>query len=264
VFGVLAVVGAGFLLGWILSRMHVLPGTAVLWGSTPGAATAMIVLAEAYGADARLVAFMQYLRVAIVAAFASIVARVWGLNPMHAAPEVVWFPDIAWPSLLETLTLAVAGPLLAHKLRIRAGAFLIPLAAGLLLSRAGWLVIELPPWLLLLCYAVIGWCIGLRFTRPLLLHAARALPRVMACMLALIALCGALAGVLVIAAGVDPLTAYLAMSPGGADSVAIIAASSKVDAPFVMAMQTTRLIAVIFLAPLITRRLAGAADSTPR
>jgi membrane AbrB-like protein len=58
-------------------------------------------------------------------------------------------------------------------------------------------------------------------------------------------------------AGVDPLTAYLATSPGGADSVAIIAASSKVDVPFVMAMQTSRLLAVIFLAPIITRYIAA-------
>jgi membrane AbrB-like protein len=121
----------------------------------------------------------------------------------------------------------------------------------------GWLTIELPPWLLLLSYAVIGWSIGLRFTRSLLAHAAKAFPRVLACMVALIVLCAVLAGVLVVTAGVDPLTAYLATSPGGADSVAIIAASSKVDVPFVMAMQTTRLVAVILLAPVITRYIAS-------
>jgi membrane AbrB-like protein len=80
---------------------------------------------------------------------------------------------------------------------------------------------------------------------------------VLTCMLLLIALCGALAAVLVHTAGVDPLTAYLATSPGGADSVAIIAASSKVDVPFVMAMQTSRLVAVIILAPIITKHMAA-------
>jgi membrane AbrB-like protein len=210
-------------------------------------------MAEAYGADARLVAFMQYLRVAAVAAVASIVARVCGLSVSHAGPEVTWFPSISWSSLMATLALATLGPLLAHKLRIRSGAFLLPLVLGLVLTHLGWLVIELPPWLLVLTYAVIGWSIGLRFTRPLLLHATKALPRVLACILTLIALCAVLAGVLVVVARVDPLTAYLATSPGGADSVAIIAAASKVDVPFVLAMQTTRLAAVIFLAPLITR-----------
>jgi hypothetical protein len=257
VFGVLAVIAVSTFLGWLLTRMHVLPGTAVLWGSSPGAATAMIVMAEAHGADARLVAFMQYLRVAVVAAGASIVARLWNLNPLHAAPSVVWFPSVHWLPFLATLALATLGPLVAHLLNIRSGALLIPLGVGLLLNHLGWLVIELPPWLLLLTYAIVGWSIGLRFTRSLLAHAAKAFPRVLACMVALIALCGVLAAVLVITAGVDPLTAYLATSPGGADSVAIIAASSKVDVPFVMAMQTTRLVAVIFLAPIITRYLAA-------
>jgi membrane AbrB-like protein len=252
-FGVLAVIATSTFLGWLMLRMQVLPGTAVLWGSSPGAATAMIVMAEAYGADARLVAFMQYLRVAAVAAVASIVARIWGLNPAHSGLHVTWFPAISWLNFMGTLALATLGPLFAHKLQIRSGAFLLPLALGLLLSHLGWLVIDLPPWLLVLSYAIVGWSIGLRFTRPLLLHATKAFPRVLACMLTLIALCGVLAGVLVVAAGVDPLTAYLATSPGGADSVAIIAASTKVDVPFVLAMQTTRLVAVIFLSPIITR-----------
>lgn len=257
VFGVLAVIAVSASLGWLLTRMQVLPGTAILWGSSPGAATAMIVMAEAYGADARLVAFMQYLRVAVVAAAASIVARMWGLNPAHAVANVVWFPGISWQPFVATLALATLGPLVAHKLNIRSGAFLIPLAAGLLLTHLGWLVIELPPWLLVLSYATLGWSIGLRFTRPLLVHAAKALPRVLACTVALIALCGVLAGVLVIVAKVDPLTAYLATSPGGVESVVIIAASSKVDVPFVMAMQTTRLLALIVLAPVLMRQIAA-------
>jgi uncharacterized protein len=257
VFGVLAVIAVSATLGWLLTRMEILPGTAVLWGSSPGAATAMIVMAEAHGADPRLVAFMQYLRVAVVAAGASIVARLWGLNPAHATTHVIWFPDITWRPFVATLALATLGPLLAHKLNIRSGAFLIPVVVGLLLTHLGWLVIELPPALLVLSYATLGLSIGLRFTRPLLLHATKAFPRVLACTVALIVLCGVLAGVLVIVAKVDPLTAYLATSPGGVESVVIIAAASKVDVPFVMAMQTTRLLAVIFLAPVVIRHIAA-------
>jgi uncharacterized membrane protein AbrB (regulator of aidB expression) len=46
----------------------------------PGAATVMMVMVEAYGADFRLVAFMQYLRVVLVAAVASVVALLRGLD----------------------------------------------------------------------------------------------------------------------------------------------------------------------------------------
>ena len=54
----------------------------------------------------------------------------------------------------------------------------------------------------------------------------------------------------------DPLTAYLATSPGGADTVAIIAATSPVDVPFVMAMQSARFIVVAFCGPAVARAVA--------
>ena len=39
--------------------------------------------------------------------------------------------------------------------------------------------IELPTWLLAASYAFVGWNVGLRFTRPLLIHAAGPLPRIL-------------------------------------------------------------------------------------
>jgi len=254
--GVLFVVAASSLLGWLMTRLHMLPGTTALWGTSPGAASVMTIMAESYGADIRLVAVMQYLRVVLVAAIAALVAKVFGVSASQGPAAIVWFPPIAWLPLTETLALAVAGPLVARALRIPAGAFLVPMVAGIVLTHFGWLAIELPAWLLAASYALVGWNIGLRFTRPLLIHAARALPRIVGCTVLLIALCGLVALMLVYGAGVDPLTAYLATSPGGSDSIAIIAASTDVDVSFVMAMQTVRMIAVLFLAPVLTKFIA--------
>ncbi len=122
--GALSVIVASALLGLLLSRMKVFPGSTAVWGLNPGGATTMVVMAEAYGADAQLVAFMQYLRVVVVAAVASIVARVWGLNVGHAAAAtthaVAWFPPVAWVPLAETIALAVLGALLGNMLRLQA------------------------------------------------------------------------------------------------------------------------------------------------
>jgi uncharacterized membrane protein AbrB (regulator of aidB expression) len=63
---------------------------------------------------------------------------------------------------------------------------------------------------------------------------------------------------LVLIADKDPLTAYLATSPGGSDTVAIIAASSRVDLPFIIAMQTARMFLVLLTGPWIARSLANA------
>ena len=71
------------------------------------------------------------------------------------------------------------------------------------------------------------------------------------------AFCGGLAFLLSAEMGVDPLTAYLATSPGGMDSVAIIAAASdNVDLSFVMALQTARFLFVLVLGPPIARLIA--------
>jgi membrane AbrB-like protein len=83
----------------------------------------------------------------------------------------------------------------------------------------------------------------------------------------MIALCGGIGAVLTQFADVSPLTAYLATSPGGADAVTIIAASSPVDVPFVIAMQTARFIVVLLVGPtlasFIARRTGGARVRPP-
>lgn len=254
--GVFSVVAASSGLGWLLARFQVLPGTAAIWGSAPGGATAMALLAEAHGADIRLVAFMQYLRVVLVALVASLVARGWTTGAAHGH-SVNWLAPVEWISFAETMALATLGVVAARFTRIPAGALLLPLAAAALAQGFGAVRIELPPLLLAATYAVVGWSIGLRFTRSALIHAARALPRVAASIFALIGICGLFAALLTYGAGVDPLTAYLATSPGGADSVAIIAAASHVDLSFVMAMQVARFLVVLFAGPSIARFIAG-------
>jgi hypothetical protein len=72
----------------------------------------------------------------------------------------------------------------------------------------------------------------------------------------LIAFCGGLAFALVEVFDIDPLTAYLATSPGGADSVAIIAASTNVDVGFVMAQQIARFMLVLIIGPALSRFVA--------
>src|SRR5690242_19719236 len=54
----LATLAASGVLGYLLSRWQVLPGTAGVWGAMPGAATAMTLMARSFGADSRLVAVM--------------------------------------------------------------------------------------------------------------------------------------------------------------------------------------------------------------
>jgi len=258
---VLATIFISTLLGWIMKRWQILPGTTAVWGMSAGAAGAMIIMAEAYGADARLVAFMQYVRVVAVALCATIVAHIWVGATGAAAPAQIWFPPLHWVSFGETLALAATGVGLGLRFKLPAGSLIIPMLAGALLHSAGLVDIELPQWLLTIAYTALGWRIGLSFTGQVLAHATRALPQIIVSTLVLVGFGGGLGFLLSRALGIDPLTAYLATSPGGLDSVAIIAASSPVDVAFVMALQTARFFLVSLLAPSLARILGrGPAD----
>ncbi len=258
--GVLSVLFVSCVLGYLLTRWQVLPGSAALWGSFPGAATAMTLMAESFGADVRLVAFMQYLRVVTVALCASVVSRVWASpdsgNAAMQSTHPVWIGTIAWTGFAETLLVAAIGVVLARRFRVPAGALLVPMVIGVVLEDSGVIKLDLPYALLAISYALVAWGIGLRFTRKIVSAAWSALPRVLGAILSLVALCGGFAAILVKVAHVDPLTAYLAMSPGGADSVAIIAASSHVDMAFVMAMQIARFLFILLFGPAIAKTVA--------
>jgi membrane AbrB-like protein len=253
--GVCSVLLISTSLGALLARWKVLPGTTAVWGSSPGAATVMVLMSEGFGGDPRLVAYMQFLRVMLVALVASIVAR-WFAPGGLARAAIDWFPAVAAGPLWETLALAVFGAIAGAKSRIPAGALLVPLFAGIALSCTRVMTITLPPWLMAGCYTLVGWSIGLRFSREIVIYAARVFPKIAASTLTLIALCGGLAVLLHLIVGTDSLTAYLATSPGGADSVAIIAASSNVDVPFVMAMQMARFILVLLVGPALAKAVA--------
>lgn len=255
---VLATIAASGALGWLLYRRRIMPETTGIWGTSPGGATAMVVMAEANGADVRLVAFMQYSRVICVALAASLVAHFWqGGGAVWVEPD--WFAAPVLETALPLVGLVALGTLVGLKTHIPSGAMLVPMFVGGALHLAGWAAADVPAWLLAATYAAIGWRVGLGFSRRVAVHAAKSLPAILGVIIALMAFCGLLAWIVVRATGVGALTAYLATCPGGMDTVAIIAATSPVDLSFVMTLQTVRFFLVTLLAPPMARFLASQA-----
>lgn len=257
---VVATIAASTVMGFLISRWHILPGSTAVWGSSPGAATAMVLMAGAFGADQRLVAFMQYMRVIFVSVAAALVAKIWVDTSGVEMPAIVWFPPLEPIPFSATIAVAIGGSIAGNALRLPSPSFLGTMILGTALHLFAGVDFQLPPWLLALSYALIGWSIGLNFTKAILRHAARALPQIIGSILILIAFCGGLGWIISHLLGIDPLTAYLATSPGGMDSIAIIAAATQnVDISFVMALQTVRFLIVLLLGPslakLVTRAL---------
>lgn len=254
----LATLAASTLMGLLISRWGILPGTTAIWGSAPGAASAMVMMADAFGADARIVAFMQYVRVVIVSLAAAFIARFFVDTSGLETEATLWFPPIVPTAFGMTILVAAAGYALGLLTRLPSPAFLGPLILGVIVHAGAGVQFQLPEWLLALAFLILGWSIGLRFDRITLIYSLKRLPHILIFVLVLIGFCGAIAWLLAYYLGIDPLTAYLATSPGGMDTVAIIAASSNgVDVAFVMTMQTVRFIIVLLFGPPFSRWLAG-------
>lgn len=252
---VVITLAASSLLGWLISFWKILPGTTAVWGSAPGAASAMVLMAGAFGADQRLVAFMQYYRVVLVTAAAAIIARLWAGDA--ADIQTVWFPPIEAVPFAATVFVVIAGPFVGKLLRFASPQFIGTLLVAFALHTGAGVDFQLPEWLLAASYGAVGLTIGLRFNRETISQIRRSLRQVTASILALIAICGLVAFLLAQFAGVDPQTAYLATSPGGMDSVAIIAAAADgVDLSFVMALQMLRFLIVLLMGPSLARLVA--------
>ncbi|WP_377748403.1 AbrB family transcriptional regulator [Pseudomonas sp. LR_7] len=244
-----AVVGLGTV------RFGGIPGSTAAWGTAPGAASAMVSMAEDNGADGRVVATMQYVRVVCVVMIGSLVSHLLGASDLvgETANVPATMDSVAPVDWMLGLVVVLVGVFAGS--RIPAGALLLPLLLGAGLQLGGVLVIALPSGLLAFAYGVIGCYIGLRFDRQTVRYVWRRLPTMIAGAVMLIVLCAGCAWVLARASGTDFLSMYLATSPGGLDAMAIIAVETHSDVGMVLAMQTLRLFGVILTGAYIARQI---------
>ncbi len=239
-----------------LVRYGGLPGSTAAWGTTPGAAAAMVAMAEENDADPRIVAAMQYVRVVAVVLIGALVSHVLGASGGGGHQATPWPGEVAgWGQLAATLAVAGLGVWLFDR-RLPAGALLGPVMLGCLLSLTGVITIVLPGPLLELAYAALGIYVGLRFDRETLRNIARSLGAMIIASLTLIALCALSAVAITWLMHTEFVTAYLGTSPGGLDSMTIIAIDTHADVGLVVALQTLRLFTVVMVGPMMARFVA--------
>ncbi len=244
--------GAGLLLSLLV---HLDRKTAAL-GTLPGAASGMLAMSDPLGADARLVAVMQYTRVVVVVVSATLVGR-FGLAPGTGSLQVSGRGLQATPGGSEllvqgtlttyvlTAVIAALGAWVGTRFRLPAGALLGPLLLGVLVEELGVVHLAWPPGVPQAAYLVLGLWVGLLFDGPSIKRAGRLFPVVLASSVGLVVACAALGWALSAVTGIDGMTAYLATTPGGIDSVAIVALGTGADAPLVLAVQMLRLLVVV-------------------
>jgi len=209
------------------------------------------------------VALMQYTRVVVVVASAALVSRFW-FTPGASArptdqslqlspPQGTALVHDAWLVYVLTTLVAALGAWVGTRLRLPAGAMLGPLILGVVLEEVGLLHLTWPPGVPQAAFLILGVYVGLLFDRASIRRAGRLFPFVLASTVGLVAACAGLGWALAALTRIDGLTAYLATTPGGIDSVAIMALGSGADAPLVLAIQMLRLFAVVLAGSLLGR-----------
>ncbi|HEX2739132.1 MAG TPA: AbrB family transcriptional regulator [Rubrobacter sp.] len=255
--------------GLLLSVFARLDRKTAALGALPGAASGMLAMSGPLGADPRLVALMQYTRVVVVVVSATLVSR-FGLVPGTTSRPQTLDQSLQTtsqganllvhgtiPTYALTALIAALGAWAGTRLRLPAGALVGPLLIGVALEELGVLHLLWPPGVPEAAYLVIGLWVGLLFDGASVKRAGRLFPLVLASAVGLVVVCTALAWVLSALTGIDGMTAYLATTPGGIDSVAIVALGSGADAPLVLAVQMLRLLAVVLAGSLLGRWLAA-------
>ncbi len=222
-----------------------------------GGASGVVAVSRDLGADERVVTVVQYLRVLVV------------LLVMPVVTALVFRPDLGQGALAQPgtppaadLALVVgsvtAGLALARLLPVPTAALLGALVVAALLATTEVLgPVSVPRWSQWLGFLVIGVQVGLRFTQESLRAIARMLPAVLGLVLLLVLLCAGLGVILAATTEVDPLTAYLATTPGGLFAVLALAADAGSDVTYVLALQLFRLLVILALLPFVARVRRG-------
>jgi uncharacterized protein len=255
------------LLGGLLLRLRrgITPVTGA-FAMVAGGAAGITAMARELGADPRMVAVLQYLRVLLIVVLMPVVATgLYGTQPgAGTAPPPSDAPG--WPvGLAFTVVCAAVGLLAGRWARIPVASLLGPLVAAAVADLSGLSHgAQVPGLLQTAAFLLIGLQVGISFTRESLRTVGRALPFALAIILGLIAGCAGLGAALAQVAGVSALDGYLATTPGGLYAVLATAADSGADTTFVLAVQVLRLFVMLLSAPLLARFLRRRAESGMR
>jgi membrane AbrB-like protein len=247
--------GLSLAAGPLLARWTGLDTVTAALGMISGGAAGITALSDDLGADAPIVAVLQYLRLLLVVLLMPVAVVV--LFGGEGGTDVPSPPASDVPlALTAVVALSVVGTWAGRRISLPSPALLGPL---LLTAPLAALDVPgtdaVPPLLGAVAFALLGADVGLRFTPDTVRTVRRILPVVLALILAVVAGNAALGLLLSALTGITPLDGYLATTPGGLYVVLAVAAASRADTTVVLAVQVLRLVVMLVAAPPLTRLL---------
>lgn len=240
-------------------------------GLLAGGSAAVVSAADELDADPRRVAFMQYLRVALVALSAPAVAAVLDEEEGISYSTATLGGSVTDPSLpywmivgrgdqvagiSTAIMLCVLGIWLGRRFGLPNAALLGPMLITAVLTAAGVSHGYAPTHLFKdLLFVLIGFEVGTRFTRVVVRQMARMIPAMIVAVLALSGIVAAMALGLATIVDLEMSDLYLATTPGGINAVLATADKMNANLPLITSVQTIRLLLMMLMLPLLMRGL---------
>jgi membrane AbrB-like protein len=258
---IIGLIALSFFSAWLASRISGLDFTTALCGSSPGAATTMVILSDDLGGQSPIVTVLHTLRILLIVVLMPAVIGIFqSAGTLPLAAQVVP-PQTAYPVYYAKLALLLVCALpLAYLLKRRK----IPTAeilAGILVAAVGNpLFLHLdsyPPVWQLFAIWILATNMGSQLTRGAL-RAIRRYFFVCGALTLLLLAAGFLLGCFLYAVtSLDLVSSLLGASPGGMDAMILLAGDMGADVSLVAAMHTVRQILILLTMPFLIRRLTA-------
>jgi membrane AbrB-like protein len=224
-----------------------------LYASSPGALSAVMIMAQGEGADMSKVATAQVLRLAAITCASPLLLTRLQLQPAAAAIAV--HSPLVWPLFALAV---VMGWKLAERLHWPSPAFLGPMAVSAVLHLTGVMALKTPQPVLTVASAAVGGLVGARFRGVQPKELLRYFPPA-ALSFSTMGATGVLGGLLAgHITGVGPAAGVLAFAPGSMDVLIAISLAIAASPAYVAAHHTVRLLLVLGVLPLLGRRRVDA------
>lgn len=158
--------------------------------------------------------------------------------------------------LIRTLLAALAGGVVFDRFNVPAGPLIGAMVGVAAVNLLGSQAVGPPPVLRFAAFLIIGWELGAQIERSAVNQMRGAIVPILVVVGGLLAT-GALLAIILHAAGLDPITAFLSAAPGGLSQIGALAVEFRANAVVVSIVHLIRVIAVILVAPLVIRLLSA-------
>ncbi|MCD7034159.1 AbrB family transcriptional regulator [Metabacillus sp. GX 13764] len=246
-------------IAFIVSKLSGIPYPTLLMGSIPGGLSQMIPLAEeTKGVDITVVTFLQVSRLMMIVFFVPLLIfspllGSSGHHPVHdAAKAAATFQGLS-PHIFVFAIACTLCAILGNKVKMPTAFMLAPMIITIIINLSGYSGPQLPQLMLNISQVMLGTYIGLMLKPEALEHKVRF---TILALLSGFLLIGGSMGMSYLLANIHHvpfITAFLSLSPGGMDQMALIAKEVNADLSIVVCYQLFRILFIFIAVPPLIR-----------